>query len=1822
MGNVHPAISSSKCKIDQNTLVLEEHKLKKKDVPGLIKSLNSSNPNLKTISIRSCKLKELPLSITLFSQLNYLTLSDNKLSALPWSLPVAQGSPSAGSTMFFISDNLSKLDLSQNRFTEFPSSVLTLPNLVSLILDGNQLTSITIEIAGTNSDNNKPLISCKLRELSLANNNFTSFPDLITDLTTLQTLDLSGNGLAILPNTFSELKSLTSLNLKSNKFSSFPASICTLSQLKYLNLSHNYISISSMHHHLGVSFLPSLEQLELQHNKFGDFPLDICDLTSLKILKIQDNDIEVVPDKIGNLINLNELYMSENSVTTLPPSFGNLENLRKLFMEFNRLTKLPAEFSKLAKLTVLILHNNDLKQVPPEILPLKQLLRLSLDENPMSQNELKHIKSDGALSFLKQQQRSSQSSLTLHIESSRDNFGTSTQNLSSASTMKKSKKKSHIQTISRSLYRNNSSNLQSEKDKMNIIKQQKLNGGHNKEISMEQDRITIDGSEDDSTSASTTTESEDEIQKIINEQNQGSQTKPRRSSVFLPPSVSVKNSMYSPNSHSLPASFTAASLLSSSVSAPCLDSNPGGSISGMSSNNNSIHLSTTPNRQSISASISISSPTLSITNSSNSSPLPSSAGGSGGTVGSITTSSGFVIPLIPLAQTFQSVAGNNSASTAPTTPPTPNSSSNNSGSSSGQQQNLSNSDGSIPSFSKFKGSFDQLLEEQDFSKKKRESLQKLSKEQKWNLLLQYRNSTLKMLNFKTPATPKPSNSIINSLSVGSKDQHPKPLFNSGKFFCENLFVNSDVSLLKDLYSLLKEGGVETTSFIDYGGIEGILLILQSNLDHPEEFDEEKVGFCLLCIRTLVEYATKSVITTNNSINIITMFLNSDSPHIIGVVLETFDEILKLPNIGANIVLESLSNYQKVKNHSTIYVPLMALLKNPAYDIQIKALLFKIINTLIYSFSVLEERFSVICVLLKLGMLEIIQQLRKFKTLDTLIFELDIFEEVLDSDEHELIKKLGRKEVLRRMDTESQLKHSSSSSSISSQTANMDISSNDFVRVVMVSAGHGDFKFDLTDSTSYNDLIQTIQSKYKIKHDISLYGLRVPAIGEDSPIPKWVDPSKSLMENSLSGEIVEFRMKNMDLKLLLSDSNEIEKTGSFNVDPQMKCFEMIDYLRTKLDISAPAFRRMNSDISIRSEDDDDESIDTEFDIYGAYSFRPGHYNEGTWYPLNSRFLDFDFKNNIVEIKLMHRWVRIRFSGSEKLLKFDPNTTIAEITKEVTHEIGLNINIEDYGLSYSSGLGTSVINPSINSGFWLDPEKKLIDYPISKNTVIKFQFKPRFIGVTISPENGITSFKTSQYQLNNTLQISEIIEEVCSSSNLDPSCYSLYISNPSNQKIKLLSRQNCLRDQGVNTGDYLSLTSKQKDLPSDFNIWDEPADSPETINFSKENVDEILSISLNKMIEKITNPDFQDVNNMKAIFLLTFRSIITPEILLNKLVERHTIPTSVDKERGRQIQKKTRLLLKSWVKSETRLNRQELLETMKKHLPNQTAENDGSKELYDQYIELISKSYDNNDQNVSQSLPKPKIPKLISDNEISLLDMDEMEIARQLSLMLFPMFEKIETSELINQKWCKNPALAPNITDVITFFNKVSNWVSYSIVNESKLRNRSFIFSKFIKIADCFLELKNFHLLMAVLSGLNSSPILRLKYTKAKLSKHSRQTLIEHEQLMSTNQSLKNYRSILEETQPPCIPFMACHLSDLVFVDEGNQQLNGLLINFKKLEILSKIIKTIQEYCIIPYRFHPVPAIQNYFNDYKLVEDKNLYDMSLKCEPRGAERSEIE
>lgn len=136
------------------------------------------------------------------------------------------------------------------------------------------------------------------------------------------------------------------------------------------------------------------------------------------------------------------------------------------------------------------------------------------------------------------------------------------------------------------------------------------------------------------------------------------------------------------------------------------------------------------------------------------------------------------------------------------------------------------------------------------------------------------------------------------------------------------------------------------------------------------------------------------------------------------------------------------------------------------------------------------------------------------------------------------------------------------------------------------------------------------------------------------------------------------------------------------------------------------------------------------------------------------------------------------------------------------------------------------------------------------------------------------------------------------------------------------------------------------------------------------------------------------------------------------------------------------------------------------------------------------------------------------------------------------------------------LSPNLLAAINLFNHVSQWVGTLIVSTEKVRERAKVMTRCIKIAQVgsypnsckhnlrcsrtleqhLREMNNYQLVMAFVSGMNSSALLRLKWTRAKVSKRALTTMKELEDLMNMEGSFKTYRAALEASSPPCIPYV--------------------------------------------------------------------------------------
>lgn len=250
-------------------------------------------------------------------------------------------------------------------------------------------------------------------------------------------------------------------------------------------------------------------------------------------------------------------------------------------------------------------------------------------------------------------------------------------------------------------------------------------------------------------------------------------------------------------------------------------------------------------------------------------------------------------------------------------------------------------------------------------------------------------------------------------------------------------------------------------------------------------------------------------------------------------------------------------------------------------------------------------------------------------------------------------------------------------------------------------------------------------------------------------------------------------------------------------------------------------------------------------------------------------------------------------------------------------------------------------------------------------------------------------------------------------------------------------------------------------------------------------------------------------------------------------------------------------------------------------------------------------------------------------LSILDFDPMELARQLTIKESRIFCSILPEELLDTEWMKKSgSLAVNVRAMSTLSTDLAHLVSDSILQLEEPKKRAVIIKHWIKIANKSMELNNYDSLMAIICSLNSSMIARLKRTWEMVSQKTKSTLEHLRGIVDVSRNYSVLRHRIQNHVPPCLPFVGTYLTDLTFVDHGNQPLRHLptdegemaVINFDKHMKTARIISELQRFQI-PYRLTEVPELQAWMQN-ELVRvrsngEKSLqtfYRRSLVLEPR--------
>jgi hypothetical protein len=257
-----------------------------------------------------------------------------------------------------------------------------------------------------------------------------------------------------------------------------------------------------------------------------------------------------------------------------------------------------------------------------------------------------------------------------------------------------------------------------------------------------------------------------------------------------------------------------------------------------------------------------------------------------------------------------------------------------------------------------------------------------------------------------------------------------------------------------------------------------------------------------------------------------------------------------------------------------------------------------------------------------------------------------------------------------------------------------------------------------------------------------------------------------------------------------------------------------------------------------------------------------------------------------------------------------------------------------------------------------------------------------------------------------------------------------------------------------------------------------------------------------------------------------------------------------------------------------------------------------------------------ESVSSAAKFVSVPMLRSGVKVatSLEDVKPEELARQLCLFDQAVYRKLEVREFIKCVFMKKDSqeLAPTVKKFTAQFNRVAAICATQVLSQGAPEARLQTMCFWLETCAHLRRLHNYSSLFAIVGGLQSSPVKRLKGTWAGVPAALISIFESATALMDKNFS--GLRAELESAAPPVIPYLGTYQRDLVYLDEGATW-KGSFVNISKFMSISSVLHNIFQYQVASYNwFEELPAIQKILADVNVLNEDQQHARSLAVEPR--------
>ncbi|KAF8978788.1 hypothetical protein BGZ46_006136 [Entomortierella lignicola] len=258
------------------------------------------------------------------------------------------------------------------------------------------------------------------------------------------------------------------------------------------------------------------------------------------------------------------------------------------------------------------------------------------------------------------------------------------------------------------------------------------------------------------------------------------------------------------------------------------------------------------------------------------------------------------------------------------------------------------------------------------------------------------------------------------------------------------------------------------------------------------------------------------------------------------------------------------------------------------------------------------------------------------------------------------------------------------------------------------------------------------------------------------------------------------------------------------------------------------------------------------------------------------------------------------------------------------------------------------------------------------------------------------------------------------------------------------------------------------------------------------------------------------------------------------------------------------------------------------------------------------------------------------KVPVTDIKPVELARQLTIMVGKLFLDIPYLELLAKE-------RPNCSRMIQVSNKITIWVTDTIVDELDIKKRVGIIKHWIEVGEECLKLNNFDTLTAISCAIESTPVKRLYNTWEGISKTYYERSLQLKKMVSSEFNYSVYRAKLKSIRAPCIPFLGLYFTVIAYIEDGNslyKESNSIppsssssthsnvapstptptsarkLLRYGRFEKLAKQVQEFRDFQGV-YELLEVPRLREYIlKCMENLDSERSYRKSLAIEPRKA------